>query len=163
MPRSLDPLKLHHSSESLNLCSVYLLLPTPWSTWMLSRHPENMPPLITDMGFPGGPVVKNLPVNTGDSVSIPESRRSSGEETATHSSILAWRIPRTEEPGRLQSMGVTKVLDMTEQLTLSLSSLTKWYHIVDQVPILLCVIVRLSQFLWTTLWTERDMDLALSL
>jgi len=27
---------------------------------------------------------------------------------ATHSSILAWRIPQTEEPGRLQSMGVTK-------------------------------------------------------
>ena len=27
---------------------------------------------------------------------------------ATHSSILAWRIPWTEEPGRLQSMGVTK-------------------------------------------------------
>ena len=30
------------------------------------------------------------------------------EDTATHSSILAWRIPWTEEPGRLQSMGVTK-------------------------------------------------------
>ena len=29
-------------------------------------------------------------------------------EKATHSSILAWRIPWTEEPGRLQSMGVTK-------------------------------------------------------
>ena len=28
---------------------------------------------------------------------------------ATHSSILAWRIPRTEEPGRLQSMGFTKI------------------------------------------------------
>ena len=27
---------------------------------------------------------------------------------ATHSSILAWRIPWTEEPGRLQSMGVAK-------------------------------------------------------
>ena len=27
---------------------------------------------------------------------------------ATHSSVLAWRIPWTEEPGRLQSMGVTK-------------------------------------------------------
>ena len=27
------------------------------------------------------------------------------EEMATHSSILAWRIPGTEEPGRLQSMG----------------------------------------------------------
>ena len=27
------------------------------------------------------------------------------EAMATHSSILAWKIPRTEEPGRLQSMG----------------------------------------------------------
>ena len=27
------------------------------------------------------------------------------EETATHSSVLAWRVPQTEEPGRLQSMG----------------------------------------------------------
>ena len=27
------------------------------------------------------------------------------EEVATHSSVLAWRIPRAEEPGRLQSMG----------------------------------------------------------
>ena len=35
---------------------------------------------------------------------------------ATHSSILAWRIPWTEEPGRLQSMGVAKswTLDTTE-------------------------------------------------
>ena len=36
---------------------------------------------------------------------------------ATHSSILAWRIPWTQESSRLQSIG----LDMTEQLTLSLS------------------------------------------
>ena len=36
---------------------------------------------------------------------------------ATYSSILAWRIPWTEEPGWLQSMGSQK--DMTEQLTLS--------------------------------------------
>ena len=39
------------------------------------------------------------------------------KEMATHSSILAWRIPWTEEPGRLQSMG-HKELDTTEQLTL---------------------------------------------
>ena len=31
------------------------------------------------------------------------------KETATHSSILAWRIPWTEEPGRLQSMGSPRV------------------------------------------------------
>ena len=29
--------------------------------------------------------------------------------TATHSSILAWRIPKTEEPGRQQSMGLQRV------------------------------------------------------
>ena len=39
---------------------------------------------------------------------------------ATHSSVLACRIPWTEEPGGLQSMGC-KELDMTEQLTLSQS------------------------------------------
>ena len=37
---------------------------------------------------------------------------------ATHSSILAWRIPWTEEPGGLQSMGSQRV-DMTVWLTLS--------------------------------------------
>ena len=31
------------------------------------------------------------------------------KDMATHSSILAWRIPRTEEPGRLQSMGSQRV------------------------------------------------------
>ena len=35
------------------------------------------------------------------------------KEMATHSSILAWEIPWTEEPGRLQSMGVTKEMDRT--------------------------------------------------
>ena len=34
------------------------------------------------------------------------------QEMATHSSILAWRIPWTEEPGRLQAMGL-QGLDMT--------------------------------------------------
>ena len=34
------------------------------------------------------------------------------KEMATHSSVLAWKTPWTEEPGRLQSMGVTKESDM---------------------------------------------------
>ena len=42
------------------------------------------------------------------------------EEMATHSRILAWRIPWTEEPGGLQPMG-HRESDMTEQLTPSLS------------------------------------------
>ena len=39
------------------------------------------------------------------------------EGMAIHSSILAWRIPRTEEPGGLQSMGSIAESDTTEQLT----------------------------------------------
>ena len=61
-------------------------------------------------------MVKNLPANaedTRDTAFIPESGRSPGVENGIHSSILAWKIPWTEEPGRLQSMGVSKELDMT--------------------------------------------------
>ena len=38
------------------------------------------------------------------------------KEMATHSSILAWKIPWTEEPGRLQSMGSQRIRHETEQL-----------------------------------------------
>ena len=41
------------------------------------------------------------------------------KEMATHSNILAWRIPGTEEPSGLQSTG-HKELDMTQRLTLTL-------------------------------------------
>ena len=39
-------------------------------------------------------------------------KQTSAKEMATHSSILAWRIPWAEEPGRLQSMG-SQELDVT--------------------------------------------------
>ena len=41
-------------------------------------------------------------------IQLPKSEDSLEEEVATHSSILAWEIPWTEEPGRLQSMGQQK-------------------------------------------------------
>ena len=63
-------------------------------------------------GFPGGSVVKNLPANAGDPGSIPGLERSPGEENGNHSSILALRMPWTEELGGLQSMG-SQELDMT--------------------------------------------------
>ena len=44
------------------------------------------------------------------------------KKMVTHSSILAWRIPWTEKPGRLQSMG-SQESDTTEWLTLSLSKI----------------------------------------
>ena len=60
-------------------------------------------------GFPGGSEVKNQPANGGDVGLIPGSERSPREGMAVLSSILAWEIPWTEEPGRLQSMGSQRV------------------------------------------------------
>ena len=57
--------------------------------------------IYVNVGFSGGTVVKNSPANAGDLGSIPGLGRSLEKETATHSSILAWRIPWTEEPGGL--------------------------------------------------------------
>ena len=61
-------------------------------------------------------MVKNPPANAGDirdGSSIPESEDALEEGMAIHSSILVWRIPLTEEPGGLQSIG-HKELNMTE-------------------------------------------------
>ena len=59
-------------------------------------------------------MVKNLPANTGHAGSIPGWEDPLEEEMATHSSFLAWKIPWTEEPGRLYSIGsVAKESDTT--------------------------------------------------
>ena len=60
-------------------------------------------------GFPGGSAVKNPPANAGDKSLIPGSGNPLEKEIATHSSILAWESPWTEEPGGLQSMGLQKI------------------------------------------------------
>ena len=52
------------------------------------------------LGFPGGSVVK-LPANNGDGVLSLGQENSLEKEMASHSSILAWEIPWTEEPGGL--------------------------------------------------------------
>ena len=56
--------------------------------------------------FRGGSAVKNLPADAGHVGWIPGLERSPEKEMATYSSILAWRIPWTEEPGGLQSIGL---------------------------------------------------------
>ena len=62
------------------------------------------------MGFSGGSEVKNPPSNAGNSGSIPGSGKITlEEEMTTHSSILAWRIPWTEESGSLQPKGSQRV------------------------------------------------------
>ena len=53
-------------------------------------------------------VVKNPLVNAGEVRDVGQEDPL-GEEMATHSSILAWRIPWTEEPDRLQSIEMQRV------------------------------------------------------
>ena len=53
-------------------------------------------------------MVKNPPVNAGDMDLIPGSGRFLAEGNGTHSSILTWEVPWTEEPGSLQFMGSQK-------------------------------------------------------
>ena len=53
-------------------------------------------------------VVKNLPVRQETQVLLLGWEDPLEKRMATHPSILAWRIPRTEEPGRLQSMRVAE-------------------------------------------------------
>ena len=65
-----------------------------------------------ERGFQVAPVVKNPPANPGDirdTGSIPESEEPPEEDMAAHSSILAWRIPWTKEPGRLQLIGSQRI------------------------------------------------------
>ena len=64
------------------------------------------------MDFSDGSVVKEYACNAGDTQgtgSIPESGRSSGKGQVIYSSVLAWKIPWTEEPGGLQSTGSERV------------------------------------------------------
>ena len=64
------------------------------------------------MGFPSGSAVKNPPAiqKTQERWVQSMDREDRLEEgVATHSSILAWRIPWTEEPGGLQSTGSQRV------------------------------------------------------
>ena len=60
-------------------------------------------------GLPGGSDGKGYAFNTGDPVPFLGQEDPLKKEMATHSSILAWRIPWTEEPGELQSMGWQRV------------------------------------------------------
>ena len=65
--------------------------------------------LYANVGFPGGTVMENPPANGGDSGSITGQEDPLEKGTATQSSIFTWRVPWTEEPGGLQSMGLQRV------------------------------------------------------
>ena len=60
-------------------------------------------------GFPGGSVSEQSACNASGLGSVPGWKRSPGEGNGNHSSILAWEISWTKEPGGLQSTGSQRV------------------------------------------------------
>ena len=64
---------------------------------------------LINLGFPGGSGGKVSACNEGEPGSILGWEDHLEREMATHSSTLAWKIPWTEDPGRLQSMGSERV------------------------------------------------------
>ena len=69
---------------------------------------SNLSLLTIFMGFPGGSVVKNLPAKQEIWVRSLGLEDAQEKEMVTHSGILAWELPWTEDPGGLWSMGVSK-------------------------------------------------------
>ena len=91
--------------------SVLSFLSTaPWH-FLCCSHTAILPqPLLHPQGFSGGSEGKESTCNSGDLDSIPGVGADLLEENmATHSSVLAWRIPWIEEHGRLQSIGSQRV------------------------------------------------------
>jgi len=96
-------IKPHPTADSGSLVRKESLLQTPRTIAEEQMH------------HAGGPVVKNLPASTGytgdaeDAGSIPGLIKNPLEkELATHSCILAWKLPCAEEPGGLHFMGLQR-------------------------------------------------------
>ena len=90
------------------------------------------------MGFPDGSDGKASVCKGGDLGSIPGSGRFPEKDMATHSSTLAWKIPWTEEPHRLQSMGSQRVgHDWATSLHMSMESVMPSNHLILCHPLLL--------------------------
>ena len=72
------------------------------------KKQKHLKEVISFMGFSGGSVVKNSPTMQEMQVTRVQSlgqQHPLDEAVATHFNILTWEMPRTEEPGGLQSLG----------------------------------------------------------
>ena len=107
---------------------VYCIL--PWCTMKMTNteYLTNHQALPYSWGFPGGSVGKASAYSVGDPSSITRLGRALAKEMATHSSILAWRIPGTEKSGRLQSIGSQRVGHNESDLSLALDVTAFPFH-----------------------------------
>ena len=80
-------------------------LSPPQNMFFIWFSSYRLPPTLLPGNFPQFLSGKESTCNAGDAGSIPGSRKILlKKEVATHSSTLAWEIPRREDPGKLQSM-----------------------------------------------------------
>ena len=96
--------------------------------------------------------VKNLPARQEIRVQPLDLKDTLEKEMATHTSILAWEIPCTKEPGGLKSIVSHKELDRTEQLTLSNSETKGQIDYLD-FYYLLVILLHSLESLKTLLWS----------
>ena len=95
----------------------------------------NLPKILTPWLW--GAMVKNPPANSGDAEMWVRSLGREDpleKEMATHSSILAWEIPRTEEPSGLQSLGSQSQMRLsthTHNLAKNFLKGTTWIFLVE--------------------------------
>ena len=100
--------KVSQATTGINLSSLkqpWLISHSQMSVWVSSSLCSVIVTIFT-IGDSDG---KEFACSAGDLGSIPGSGRSCGKGMATHSIILARRIPWTEEPGELQSVGLQRV------------------------------------------------------
>ena len=105
----------HHKAYAFDLLNIIRIFYYSLSKTVISYLTYTCLTLVflchffLSFNFPGSSGDKVSACNARDLGSIPGSGRSLEKDMATHSSILAWRIPWTEEPARLQSMRSQKI------------------------------------------------------
>ena len=107
------------------------------------------------LGFPGAQMVNNLPAMQETQLRSLGWKDPLEKGMATHSSILAWRIPWTEEPGNY-SPWAHKEMDTTERLSLSLDSergLGEWNQIARTTRSFNCISQPCSSFCLLCCWS----------
>ena len=102
------PLIIYHGNHSYS---------NSWSASTFFFYPLIAPFPFSSLLIALAQMVKNLPAMQEIWVLSLSQEDPLEKRMATHSNILAWKVPWTEEPGRLQSMGSQS--GMTEKLTLS--------------------------------------------
>ena len=92
---------------------------------MLQNSKQKSRKIIWPLDFSGGSDGKASVYNAGDLGSSPGWENPLEKEMAIHASTVAWKIPRMEEPGRLQSMGSLRV-GHDRATSLPLFTITHW-------------------------------------